>query len=188
MFRILDRQIPLCRQRLWHITRRPLTSSRLEPFTRWMIQYQTGDGMMCTVPKAHHPDWTNMVLSVEWIKPRRWIFKRGNNDICGTRKSDGCWCWNTTTEKVPDASRHQSWSTLKLHNIYSGSSYTTNTGSSYCTLILYATMNKDPHSPCFNNNDLATLCLLSVAFKGRLNIRILIPMFSGTKTHEHRYS
>ena len=55
-FRYLDRKIPLCHQGLWHITMRNLTSSRLEPTVQWGIRYQTGDGMVGTVPKAHHHD------------------------------------------------------------------------------------------------------------------------------------
>ena len=42
MFTLLDRQIPLCRQGLSHITMRTLTSSRLEPTISWGIWYQTG--------------------------------------------------------------------------------------------------------------------------------------------------
>ena len=67
MFRLLDRQIPLCCQGLWHITLRRLTSSGLDPNVDWGFGYQTGDGMMGTVPKAHHHDWTKLVLNVEWF-------------------------------------------------------------------------------------------------------------------------
>lgn len=67
MLRLLGRQIPLSRQCLWHITMRTLTSCRLEPTIIWGIRYQTVDGMMGTVPKAHHHDWTKLVLSVEWF-------------------------------------------------------------------------------------------------------------------------
>ena len=31
-------------------------------------------------------------------QPPSWVFKGGEQGYYGTRKAEGCWCWNTTTE------------------------------------------------------------------------------------------
>ena len=92
--------------------------------------------------------------------------KGDSKDVWGARKAWGCSCWKTSSEKRHYKTDHCSWSTHKLHDIYSDSSYTTNTGTSYYPFILYATMNTDPNFPWKYINALANYCPFSVAPKG----------------------
>ena len=91
--------------------------------------------------------------------------KGDSKDVWGARTAGGCSCWKTTSEKRHYETDHCSWSTHKLLDIYSDSSFTTNTGSIYCPFILYATMNTNPNFPSKYINALATLCLFFVTPK-----------------------
>ena len=98
------------------------------------------------------------------------------------RKAGGCSGWKTMLERRHYETRHCSWSTHKLHNLFSYSSCTTNTGRSYRPFILYAYMNTDRIFTSKYFNVLANSCHFSLAPKGQPHIHMLILTSSGTRT------
>ena len=77
--------------------------------------------------------------------------------------------------------------TLKFHDISSGSTYSTNRGSSTCQFILLATIFTDPKSPCKNLKALANSWLFPLALKRQLIINMLNHSFSDTRTRRKSF-
>ena len=137
VFFLLTRLVPAWHKVLWKISTSPLRSpGRMLTTSQWIIE-EPGDGSRNTESCGITLDWNMHHAERAMMKSLQDEYsKRESKDIVLALKAQGCWCWKPTSMKRHYKTIQPSSSTLKFHDVSSGSTYSTNTGSSSCQFIL----------------------------------------------------